>query len=165
MAQPHLDGVLKLDELAAELTHETFEAETKDREDHTFSGIMFDVACQSLPRGPVEYIDVQSVAVRGQLGPVTVWSTEGGFTGKHESKDEWTLRHEAVHHASPNALVELRLSQPVRLRLGERCGLYVHSALPGDEGIVYDDQHQRLTYEDPTFKVLLLAPGHCQVTA
>ena len=52
MAQPHLDGVLKLDELAAELTHETFESETKDREDHTFSGIMFDVACQSLPRGP-----------------------------------------------------------------------------------------------------------------
>ena len=153
MSQPHLNGVLKLDELAAELTHETFEADTKDREDHTFSGIMFDVACQSLPRGPVEYIEVQSLAVRGQLGPVTVWSTEGGFTGKHERKDEWTLRYDAVHPASPNALVELRLSQPVQLRLGERCGLYVHSALPGDEGIVYDDQHQRLTYEDPTFKV------------
>ena len=118
MSQPHLDGVLKLDELSAELTHETFEADTKDREDHTFSGIMFDVACQSLPRGPVEYIEVQSVAVRGQLGPLTVWSTEGGFTGKHERKDEWTLRYESVHPASPSALVELRLSQPVRLRLG-----------------------------------------------
>ena len=61
MAQPHLDGVLKLDELAAELTHETFESETKDREDHTFSGIMFDVACQSLPRGPLEYISRRSL--------------------------------------------------------------------------------------------------------
>ena len=162
MSQPHLDGVLKLDELSAELTHETFEADTKDREDHTFSGIMFDVACQSLPRGPVEYIEVQSVAVRGQLGPLTVWSTEGGFTGKHERKDEWTLRYESVHPASPSALVELRLSQPVRLRLGERCGLYVHSALPGDEGIVYDDQHQRLTYEDPTFKVF---PGRAHLSS
>ena len=141
MSRP--DGVLQLDELAAELTHETFEADTKDREDHSLSGIMFDVACQSLPRGPVEYIEVQSVAVRGQLGPVTVWSTEGGFEGKHERSKEWVLRHEAVHKASPSTLVELPLSQPVRLRLGERCGLYVHSALSGDEGIVYDDQHQR----------------------
>ena len=51
MAQARLDGVLKLDVVASELTHETFEVDTKDREDHTFSGIMFDVACQSRPQG------------------------------------------------------------------------------------------------------------------
>ena len=67
----YMDGVLQLDTLAAALTHESFEVDTKDREDHTFSGIMFDVACQSLPRGPLEYLEVQAVAVRGKLGPMT----------------------------------------------------------------------------------------------
>eukprot|EP00908_Phaeocystis_cordata_P019746 Transcript_31344.p1 GENE.Transcript_31344~~Transcript_31344.p1 ORF type:complete len:306 (+),score=108.01 Transcript_31344:61-918(+) len=156
-----MDGVLQLDTLAAALTHESFEVDTKDREDHTFSGIMFDVACQSLPRGPLEYLEVQAVAVRGKLGPMTVWTTPGGHQGKQEDKESWTLLHEAEHKASKRKFVELPFDQPVRLRVGERCGLYVHSGLSGDEGIVYDDQHQRLTHEDSNFKVF---PGRAHLS-
>ena len=90
-----MDGVLQLDTLAAALTHESFEVDTKDREDHTFSGIMFDVACQSLPRGPLEYLEVQAVAVRGKLGPMTVWTAPGGHQGKHGAEaaaERWLRR-------------------------------------------------------------------------
>jgi len=40
-------------------------AETADHEDHTFSGIMFDIKTNKLP---LEYIEVGSVWVRGDLG-------------------------------------------------------------------------------------------------
>ena len=57
------------------------------------------------------------------------------------------------HEPSPETAVELKLNQPIRLKPGEKCGLYVHSALPGDQAIVYDDQRYRVTYEDACFKV------------
>lgn len=34
--------------------------------------------------------------------------------------------------------------------------MYVHSALPGDEGLVYDNQRRHTTYED---EVIQLLPG------
>lgn len=40
-------------------------AETDQHEDHTFSGIMFDIKTNKLP---LEYIEVSSVWVRGDLG-------------------------------------------------------------------------------------------------
>ena len=40
-------------------------AETDQYEDHTFSGIMFDIKTNKLP---LEYIEVSSIWVRGDLG-------------------------------------------------------------------------------------------------
>lgn len=34
--------------------------------------------------------------LRGDLGPITVWSTPGGFAGKQEEKDAWTCHHNQV---------------------------------------------------------------------
>lgn len=155
MSSGSVDGVLQLDDVAAELVHESFSVDTSDREDHTFCGIMFDCQCRPNPSGPIDYIEVQSVAVRGKLGPLTVWRTlEGGHAGKHETAEAWTKVYEANHSPSKNKFVELTLTTPIRLRVGERCGLYVHSALSGDQAIVYDDQHHhRLSYEDKCFQV------------
>ena len=61
---------------------------------------------------------------------------------------------EQVHPASRNEMVELKFTEPVKLRPGQSCGLYVHSALPGDEAIVYDNQRSRFTYQDRCFKVM-----------
>jgi len=147
-----VDGVLQLDAVADELVHEQFTCDTRDHEDHTFCGMMFDVACES--ELPVEYVEIQSVSVRGDLGPLTVWTTPDTFLDKHESQEEWTQLYEAVHSPSRNQMVELKFNEPIKLRPGERRGMYVHSALPGDEAIVYDNQRAVVTYQDKTFKVL-----------
>ena len=46
-----------------ELVHENFTVDTRDHEDHTFSGVMFDIKCQT--NLPVEYLEVSSLSVRG----------------------------------------------------------------------------------------------------
>ena len=58
-----LDGVLCLDHTEKELVHESFVVDTRDHEDHTFNGVMCNVACDTTL--PAEYIELQSVSVRG----------------------------------------------------------------------------------------------------
>ena len=117
--------------------HDTRTMDTPDNEDHTFCGVMFDVAARNLV--PVEYVVVQSVWVRGYLGPMTVWSTAGGFRGKEEAPHKWARHYEKVHDASPRAFVELVLDEPIRIAPGRRVGVYVHSTRPDDRAVVYDD--------------------------
>ena len=113
---------------------------------------MFDVACKTAL--PAEYVEVSSISVRGQLGPLTVWKTPNTFYGKHEDEEAWEKIYEASHEPSQDTMVELRFDTPIRLYPGEQCGLYVHSTLPGDEAIVYDDQRHTVTYQDDVFTVL-----------
>lgn len=51
--------------------HENITVDTLDNEDHTFCGIMFPIKCKDLL--PVDHLVLKSVAVRGHLGPLTVW--------------------------------------------------------------------------------------------
>ena len=57
---------------------------------------------------------------------------------------------------SPHQLRELVLDVPIRLVPGQTCGLYVHSAEPSDEGLVYNNQRFQYTH-DGTF--LRIHPG------
>jgi len=154
-----LDGVLQLDDVEEHLVHESFTVDTRDHEDHSFCGVMFNVECWTIL--PAEYIEIQALSVRGQLGPMTVWYTPDDFQGKQECEDAWEKIYEGTHAPSQNTYTELRLPTPVRLRPGQRCGLYVHSALPGDEGIVYDNQRKAVTYQDRCFRVL---PGFAHLS-
>ena len=65
-----------------------YDAETHDHEDHTFSGVMFTLLCKD--ELPLEFIEVSSLWVRGELGPMTVWWTDEGWFGKHERRACWT---------------------------------------------------------------------------
>jgi len=56
--------------------HEKVTVDTLDREDHTFCGIMFPIKCKDIL--PVNHIVINSIAVRGRLGPLTVWVTNEG---------------------------------------------------------------------------------------
>ena len=58
--------------------------------------------------------------------------------------EEWTKVYDATHPLSCE-MTEL-LDPPRRPLLGESLGLYVHSALPGDEAIVYDNQRNHTTH-------------------
>jgi hypothetical protein len=107
---------------------------------------------------PVEKILVHSVAVRGQLGSMTVW-----VTNEDESRDanrqynfplndqHWTKIYEKFHEPSHRNYVPLDLTDnPVVIRPGQVRAIYIHSSLSGDEAIVYDNSHaqSRTRFED-----------------
>lgn len=137
----HLQHPAPQDELAKALEYQSFTADTQDREDHTFSGIFFDVSASD--ELPLKYVEIHSLWVRGELGPLTVWSSPDGHGGgKVCDVDEWTKVYEHTHEPSYENFVELKLDQAITLHKGEKVGLYVHSKLPGDQAIVYDNnQH------------------------
>jgi len=60
--------------IATHVINENVTIDTTDREDHTFCGIAFPVQCKTIL--PVERVVIQSLSVRGALGPLTVWVTK-----------------------------------------------------------------------------------------
>eukprot|EP01062_Namystynia_karyoxenos_P083497 TRINITY_DN9607_c0_g1_i1.p1 TRINITY_DN9607_c0_g1~~TRINITY_DN9607_c0_g1_i1.p1 ORF type:complete len:463 (+),score=115.60 TRINITY_DN9607_c0_g1_i1:100-1488(+) len=144
---------------AADYTvNEAFTVDTRDHEDHTFSGVMFTVRAQTVL--PVQFVELQSLWVRGGLGKMTVWSTPNDYEGKAENPAVWAQRHCSEQRPSPERLVELPLRPPLLLRPGESAGLYVHSGTDGDRGLVYDDVRQEYTYED---RFLQVFPGQAHL--
>jgi hypothetical protein len=126
--------------------------DTRDHEDHTFCGVMFGMECQSIL--PVKFVEVQTIWVRGDLGPLTVWKTPDTYEGKQENETAWENIYEKDHEPSREVLVPLELDPPLRVRPGQKLGLYVHSKLSGDRGLVYDNQKTSITYQDRFIKVL-----------
>lgn len=155
-AEQFVPAVLQRPKVATYLVHDSFTVDTRDHEDHTFCGMMFDVCCKGRDDGglPVEFLQIDSLSIRGDLGPITVWTTPGTRRKKEHAQDEWECLHEQDHQASLRDYQRLDLSRPIRLGPGESCGLYVHSKLPGDDAIVYDNQRSRVTYDDQVFRVL-----------
>ena len=132
-----------------------YDAETHDHEDHTFSGVMFTLLCKD--ELPLEFIEVSSLWVRGELGPMTVWWTDEGWFGKHERRACWTRVFQGTVAPSPARLSPLELAPgPLRVAPGASVGLYVHSACPGDRAVVYDNQRAAVTHED---RIVQLLPG------
>jgi len=146
-----LPAVLNRPKVANYVVHEHITADTRDHEDHTFCGVMFDVHCKDVL--PVAFIEITSVAVRGDLGPMTVWVTPETFHGKSEDEYQWRLVYDGKHAPSPNRLVPLELVEPVRICRGDSIGVYVHSGLAGDTGLVYDDERGRHTHDDSLFRI------------
>eukprot|EP00756_Hemistasia_phaeocysticola_P051274 Hpha_TRINITY_DN26444_c0_g1::TRINITY_DN26444_c0_g1_i1::g.33868::m.33868 len=132
-------------------TTESFTVDTRDHKDHTFCGVMFDVAAHAVL--PVQFIEISALWVRGQLGHMTVWWVPNGHAELEEAPEAWNLVHEQEHEPSPDELVALPLTPPLRLAPGSRAGLYVHCARPGDQGLVYDDARGEVTYEDRLIRV------------
>uniref|UniRef100_A0A7S1XME5 Uncharacterized protein n=2 Tax=Phaeomonas parva TaxID=124430 RepID=A0A7S1XME5_9STRA len=145
-------AALTLATTATYVKHESCEATTNDFEDHTFCGIMFDLEVRT--ERPVDFIEIESLWVRGYLGPITVWATRGGIEGKHEEAEHWTKLYEKQHNPSMRRLVELKLDFPLLCRPGERFGLYVHSKRNDDMAIVYDNVRSVVTHEDPFIRML-----------
>lgn len=169
IGRPHAsarDGVMPLPPLEREsenLFFSAFTSETEDREDHSFSGVFFAIGCDSLL--PVSRVEVRSLSVRGDLGRVRVYvkapvkrssvdaPREPNVTdeyGKYARRDPlveglfdetaWgEPRHDETHQSSREVMVELKLNKPIVLERGEMVEVYVHSDVPGDSGLVYDD--------------------------
>jgi len=142
--------------------HDSVEAETSDREDHTFCGIMFPVKAKDYL--PVDHIIINSIAVRGALGPLTVWVTKDSELGGSIScnKKHWKKLYEKTHPPSYRAYKELDLSKsPIVLKPGQVRGIYIHSTRRGDEAIVYDNKEKQKTHSDSFLTIL---PGRAHVS-
>ena len=139
---------------------------------------MFPVKCKDLL--PLDHLLIKSVAVRGRLGPLTVWVSHpeehetrpgGNAPPVHyprpvppyrETQQQqrirldpqyWTKLYDKTHAESRTEYAELVLEQPIRLVPGQTRVIYIHSTLPGDEAIVYDNSsfhphHASKRYED-----------------
>jgi hypothetical protein len=163
--------------------------DTTDNEDHTFCGIAFPIQAKRVL--PVDHIIINSICVRGKLGPLTVWVTNDDTsemsdygTGVSPLPLRYDLRNrgqtlrqsqmvmKAKHFTkiyekthSPKSVQEyeeLDLSQsPIILRPGQIRGVYIHSSRPDDKAIVYDNQQKLKTYDDQFLSVL---PGRSHVS-
>jgi len=154
-----IPAVLQRPLVANYSVHENFSVDTRDHEDHTFCGVMFDVICKAFSNCadviPLEFMQITAISVRGDLGPMTVWTTPNSFRSKEHDQDSWQLVYKGDHAPSRREYLSLELDSPIKLSPGERCGIYVHSSLPGDDAIVYDNSRRRgATYEDKLFRVL-----------
>jgi len=152
-------AAIQLEHTAHYVKHESFQVETADNEDHTFCGIMFDLEVKT--HRPVDFIELESLWVRGHLGPMTVWAVRGGHAGRHEDQSQWTRIYEEEHRASPGQLVELKFQVPLCCRPGEVYGLYVHSRRDDDLAIVYDNMRHTTTHEDTFIRIL---PGYAHLS-
>lgn len=109
---------------------------------------MFPVKCKDLL--PIEHLVIKSVAVRGELGPLTVWVSNREEPGASEEAAQkrirldpryWTKLYERNHKQSRYQYQELVLDTPIKLEPGETRVIYVHSTLDGDTAIVYDNSY------------------------
>lgn len=132
----------------------------------TGSGIIFPIRAKTLL--PVERLVIQSVAVRGHLGNMTVWMSNANTNNNHNngnggtqengetsfclSKRHWTMVYSAFHKPSPprtrggdaQRYTTLDFKDtPVLLEPGQVRLLYIHSSAQTDEALVYDNSDPR----------------------
>ena len=114
------------------------------------SGIIFPIKAKRVL--PIQYIVIRSVAVRGQLGPMTVWvsnddcdGSSPNAMGQYNFRLEaryWTKVYSQTHEPSQQEYCVLDFSNaeyPVHIQPGRVRAVYIHSTLAGDEAIVYDN--------------------------
>lgn len=113
---------------------------------------MFPVKCKDLL--PLDHLLIKSVAVRGRLGPLTVWVSNRDQHQLQQGEGDqpphfrirldpayWTKLYDKRHGPSRYEYKELVLDTPIRLVPGETRVIYIHSTLPGDQAIVYDNSY------------------------
>eukprot|EP00040_Diaphanoeca_grandis_P005257 m.32052 g.32052 ORF g.32052 m.32052 type:complete len:405 (-) comp16571_c0_seq1:258-1472(-) len=134
------------------LVHETQNFDTQDRQDHSFNGVFFNVRCGT--ELPIVYTTLDSLWIRGELGPMKVFITKEpvSFEGVYNNPQEWELLYDKSHEPhneydgnsddGASRYAELKLDVKRVVNPGETYGVYVHSGLESDRGVVYDDSNR-----------------------
>jgi len=109
---------------------------------HAF-GRTYRVPLSCITSLPVASISITSVAVRGDLGDMTIWATAPHPTpASHRmvpDPDEFTKLYEGTHPSSPQTYAPMTLTTPILIPAGHTIHLYIHSTLPGDTALIYDN--------------------------
>ena len=98
-------------------TTEAYNVVTEDQEDHTFSGIMFDVFARNdgaTKYLPIEHVEITGIGVRGDLGRMRVFALDGSHKAddRWEDFELWRQVHAGVHEPSPNEFHVLPFFNP-----------------------------------------------------
>lgn len=134
--------------------------DTRDHEDHTFNGVLFNL--EIVNTLPIDFVEIQSIWVRGGLGLMTVHVTPVTWRGKAASADLWQKCFEKDLAPSFQEFVEMGIHPPIRLAPGMSLGIYVHSQRRDDRGLVYDEQKSHITYEN---EYIRLYPGLAHISS
>jgi hypothetical protein len=122
---------------------------------------------------------------------MSVYVTEGGYQGKRSNEEVWQLLHKKTHKPSVHELIEMSLMKPIVIRkpkqqedpkghqalssssstktetetasAGSTVGIYIHSALENDEGLVYDNL--RLRTFTSTDQFIQIHPGVAHISS
>lgn len=160
----------------------------------------------------MDHLVINSVSVRGRLGPLTVWvsnnedsiipsaasasASSRRSSRRHRSSSSsssmsinnritvernpennrnqysidlhpsaWTKLYEKTHCPSQREYQELPLDQPICLKPGETRVVYIHSTLPGDEAIVYDNSNYGTTIKRFEDDKLAIMTGRAHVSS
>ncbi|KAH9253764.1 hypothetical protein BASA81_008382 [Batrachochytrium salamandrivorans] len=142
-------------------------ANTRDYEDHTFSGIIFILEARNVL--PIDFVEVHSIAVRGRLGRMSVYSSiqMGDVSSPNFAIDllrncvgkpeQWNRNYgpKLVDNVDYKTMCDLVLDSPIRLHAGESLAVYVHSEARGDQALVYDDQRGgEITFQNDVIRIL-----------
>lgn len=111
---------------------------------------MFDIEAKS--EIPIESMVITSLWVRGSLGNVSVYLCDTEFKDKYSEEECWKVMYRKKHLASFTEYVELPLKSPIKLMRGEKRGIYIHSNTD-EHGIIYDDERNKVTFENCFLKV------------
>jgi len=145
---------------ATYVIHDEVSVQTTDNEDHTFCGVMFPIKCKN--NLPLIQVIVKSIAVRGRLGPLTVWVSNNNNNNSEDQSKQfrmnpryWTKVYEKKHMPSYSNFCTLDFAEnPIILKPGQVRAIYIHSTLESDEAIVYDNNRHRRTYNDSLISIL-----------
>jgi len=104
------------------------------------------------------------VSIRGQLGPISVYTTKKyvphDHKGIHSNQGAWerVAQHNfEILHRPWTSYRDIVLDVPVDLPPGEQRGFYIHSTLSNDQAIVYDNHY---TYNGaPNDEFVKVLPG------
>jgi hypothetical protein len=140
---------------------------------------MFPVKCKNIL--PVDHILITSLAIRGDLGPISVWVTKDDIDGTfhmdmHSSasqnraksmrqidmkKSQWVQIYSKEHEPSKRVYTQLDLSEnPIRINPDRIRGIYIHSELDGDTAIVYDNKRDTIKRYEDSFLTIFSGRAH-----
>lgn len=113
---------------------------------------------------PVSQLVIRSVAVRGYLGPMSVWVSKPGLPRTEDyqywGQEHWTCLYQKRHEPSRRTYQTMTFDDDnvILLTPGEERILYIHSAAPHDRSVVYDNSYfpgavRRARYEDPFLQI------------
>lgn len=143
---------------------------TAAQANHSYNGVIFDVACL----GPYE-VNVTSVCVAGMLNRVRIFARDKPWEEDKPtdrpsphwwahregvSREGWTLVADKVCRPSWDKPVEIKLDTPIRILPHSARGFYCHSGLPDDLGIQYQSYQRHSVVAEDQYVAILPGLGH-----
>lgn len=115
---------------------------------------MFDVESNVSRNVPLELLEIVAVSVKGSLGELKVWYTNGSHLNRFEDEQQWhRVFNQTVFNPNQHNSVRLDLTSKIPLpQQGQRIGLYIHTSTR-NRSIVYSDERSATTYSDSFLKI------------